>query len=204
MRAGVVAQVALLAVADVVELSLLSSSLLLWLPFWSPLTLSHRAAYYHDIFVGVVACRLEPFPEGGPTAKRLYLMVLGVLAPYRSRGIGAWARYFATRGSRRASAMLTKPHLPAGSALLREVLSALDKGKGGDVKEAYLHVWEKNAETIPFYERLGFVRGERVENYYTQRLESPHAVVLRRATVPAVGGDAGVVTVPTAAKAAAV
>lgn len=46
------------------------------------------AAYYHDIFVGVVGGFLEPFPEAGAAAKKLYLPVLAVLAPYRGRGIG--------------------------------------------------------------------------------------------------------------------
>jgi hypothetical protein len=45
-----------------------------------------RAAYYNDIFAGVVGCRIEPF-EG--TTKRLYVTVCAVLAPYRNRGIGA-------------------------------------------------------------------------------------------------------------------
>lgn len=39
-------------------------------------------AFFDDIFVGCVAARLEP------ERKAMYIMVLGVLAPYRTRGIG--------------------------------------------------------------------------------------------------------------------
>lgn len=49
-------------------------------PFLAPMP----AAFYDDIFVGCVACRVE----GEGSSKKLYMMILAVLAPYRSRGIG--------------------------------------------------------------------------------------------------------------------
>ena len=41
-------------------------------------------AYFNDLVVGGVCCRVEV--EGD--VKRLYIMTLGVLAPYRRFGIG--------------------------------------------------------------------------------------------------------------------
>ncbi len=47
--------------------------------------LLHGAAYHNDVLVGAIACRLEA--HSGNTAK-MYIVTLGVLAPYRGMRIG--------------------------------------------------------------------------------------------------------------------
>lgn len=91
----------------------------------------------------------------GPAGRRLYVMVLAVLAPYRSRGIG--------------------------SALLRSALRAADEScaKTG-ITEVVLHSAEDNTEAIAFYARFGFTVTGRVENYYRRLETTPHAVILTR------------------------
>ncbi len=49
-----------------------------------------HAAYFNDIVVGGVGCRIET--EGDQ--RRLYFITLGVLAPYRRLGIGMYIRIY--------------------------------------------------------------------------------------------------------------
>lgn len=44
-----------------------------------------QLAYYNDIVVGGVCCRVDKSQDG---QKKLYIMTLGCLAPYRRLGIG--------------------------------------------------------------------------------------------------------------------
>jgi hypothetical protein len=55
-------------------------------------------AYHNDVLVGAVCCRIEKeggqivsdkeFPLASPSSCKLYIMTLGVLAPYRRLGLG--------------------------------------------------------------------------------------------------------------------
>ncbi len=56
------------------------------LPRASPPRTRARAAFYNDIFVGVVGCQVETAADG---SKKLYIMALAVLAAYRGYGVGA-------------------------------------------------------------------------------------------------------------------
>jgi N-alpha-acetyltransferase 50 len=95
-----------------------------------------RLAFVGDQLVGAVCCRRER-PSADSSAPRVYIMTLGVLAPYRDLGIG--------RG------------------LLEHVLAAAD---GDGYAEVYLHVQVGNDDALAFYEHFGFSVKERIPNYY--------------------------------------
>ncbi|MBA0553860.1 hypothetical protein Golob_013003, partial [Gossypium lobatum] len=116
------------------------------------ITLLHaNSAYFSDICVGSIACRLEK-KEGG--AIRVYIMTLGVLAPYRGLGIG--------------------------TRLLNHVLDLCSKQK---IPEIYLHVQTNNEDAINFYKKFGFEITETIKNYYTN-IDPPDCFVLTKFTAP--------------------
>ncbi|CAI9289394.1 unnamed protein product [Lactuca saligna] len=94
-----------------------------------------KLAYYNDICVGSIACRLEKKETG---VVRVYIMTLGVLAPYRGLGIG--------------------------TKLLNHVLELSQKQNIGEI---YLHVQTNNEDAISFYKKFGFEITETIKNYYT-------------------------------------
>lgn len=88
----------------------------------------------------------------GRTKRRLYIMTLAVLAPYRGRGIG--------------------------SQLLRSTLDCFERRNLYVVDEIALHVQICNEDAMRFYtERFGFTKGEMVKNYY-RRVNPPHCYLL--------------------------
>lgn len=107
-----------------------------------------QLAYHNDVLVGAIACRLEKSAQG----PKLYILTLGVLAPYRGMG--------------------------AGAALLQRCLH-LVATQLPEVQEAVLHVQTSNEEAIRFYSRFGFEVAETIAGYY-KRLDPPDAVLLRK------------------------
>uniref|UniRef100_A0A0D9V2T0 N-acetyltransferase domain-containing protein n=1 Tax=Leersia perrieri TaxID=77586 RepID=A0A0D9V2T0_9ORYZ len=93
-----------------------------------------KLAYYSDICVGAITCRLEK-KEGGAVC--VYIMTLGVLAPYRSLGIG--------------------------TKLLNHVIELCEKQ---NIPEIYLHVQTNNDDAIAFYKKFGFEITKTIEKYY--------------------------------------
>ncbi|KAK9149752.1 hypothetical protein Scep_008509 [Stephania cephalantha] len=106
-----------------------------------------KLAYFSDICVGAIACRLEKAENG---AIRVYIMTLGVLAPYRGLGIG--------------------------TKLLNHVLDLCPKR---NILDIYLHVQTNNEDGINFYKKFGFEITDTIENYYAN-ISPPDCYVLTK------------------------
>ncbi|KAL3679746.1 hypothetical protein R1sor_022702 [Riccia sorocarpa] len=113
-----------------------------------------KLAYYADLCVGCIACRLEKKEGGGGV--RLYIMTLGVLAPYRRMGIG--------------------------SKLLKKTLEQCEQSES-PIVEVYLHVQTNNDEAVEFYKKFHFEITEEIKNYY-KHIEPPDCFVLSKILVP--------------------
>ncbi|KAK0195379.1 acyl-CoA N-acyltransferase [Armillaria mellea] len=95
-----------------------------------------KLVYYNDVPVGTICCRLET--KGDQTL--LYLMTMGILAPYRSRKLG--------------------------SESLELVLRAALSHNQPKIDKIYLHVQISNDEAKKFYERHGFQEAGIHKDYY--------------------------------------
>mmetsp|Transcript_4341 Transcript_4341/g.6627 ORF Transcript_4341/g.6627 Transcript_4341/m.6627 type:complete len:162 (-) Transcript_4341:198-683(-) len=112
----------------------------------------NKFAYHNGFIIGAICCRVQD--------DKIYIMTLGVLPAYRGRKVGQ-----------------------------KLVQSVLDHGESGECKckgsdknsvnGIMLHVQISNDDAINFYEKLGFEKGEMVENYY-KRIDPPHCYVLKK------------------------
>ncbi|XP_065213187.1 probable N-acetyltransferase san [Planococcus citri] len=109
-----------------------------------------KLAYYNDIVVGAVCCRID-LEQG----RRLYIMTLGCLYPYRRLGIG--------------------------TMMVQHVLNYVEKD--GNFDSIYLHVQLNNDGAIEFYKKFGFEIVETKEHYY-KRIEPADAYVLEKVLKP--------------------
>jgi len=107
-----------------------------------------KLAYYNDIVVGAVCCRVD---NSGPGGRKLYIMTLGCLAPYRRLGIG--------------------------TLMLEHVLNYVEKD--GGFSSIFLHVQVNNDSAIDFYKKFDFHIVETKEQYY-KRIEPADAHVLEK------------------------
>jgi ribosomal protein S18 acetylase RimI-like enzyme len=106
-----------------------------------------RLAYYNDVVVGGVCCRIDTSED----KRRLYIMTLGCLAPYRRLGIG--------------------------TIMLEHVLGFVKAD--GKFDSIFLHVQVNNDSAINFYEKFGFSIVETKQAYY-KRIEPADAHVLQK------------------------
>lgn len=110
-----------------------------------------KMAFFDKIFVGAICCRFEPSAEADAKQRKLYMLSLGVLAPYRRRGVA--------------------------SALLDHILTHARQDK--NIESIYLHVKTTNKDAIEFYEAQGFKSGKVVDGYYANiDRQSPNALIL--------------------------
>lgn len=119
-----------------------------------------KLAFFNDIVVGAVCCR----EDKSPGQRRLYIMTLGCLAPYRRLGIG--------------------------TVMVQHILQLC--ADDGNFDNVFLHVQVNNDVAIKFYEQFGFEVKERKEAYY-KRIEPADAFVLQKTfrEPPAAGAAAG-------------
>jgi len=108
-----------------------------------------KLAYCNDIVVGAVCCRIDTTSD--PNARKLYIMTLGCLAPYRRLGIG--------------------------TKMVEHVLNIVSKD--GNYDSVFLHVQINNESAINFYRNFGFDVVETKQNYY-KRIEPADAYVLEK------------------------
>ncbi|KPA73581.1 putative acetyltransferase [Leptomonas pyrrhocoris] len=110
----------------------------------------NQVAFFHDLLVGSITCRLEKAEEEG--ALNLYIMTIGVLEPYRNMQIGA--------------------------RLLQAVLTAVYHDAKVRIAAVTLHV-QVGSPALAFYRRFNFEEVRVVEKYYSD-LEECNAILLRR------------------------
>lgn len=106
-----------------------------------------KLAYYNDIVVGAVCCRVDT----SENSRRLYIMTLGCLSPYRRLGVG--------------------------TVMVEHVLRHVEKD--GNYDNVYLHVQVNNTGAIDFYKKFGFEIHETKKHYY-KRIEPADAHVLQK------------------------
>ncbi|CAE6433923.1 unnamed protein product [Rhizoctonia solani] len=121
--------------------------------------------------VGQVTCSLKPSEREGEA--RIYGMLMGVLAPYRSLGIGSYvgqhlldaiAAHNSYVRALQAVGPITPPALSEGQFEdpLR-ILSVLP------ITSIFMHVHVLNTGARRLYERYGFTERKRLENFYRRK-----------------------------------
>ncbi|KAG5487690.1 hypothetical protein LSCM1_08053 [Leishmania martiniquensis] len=110
----------------------------------------NQLAFYYDILVGSIMCRLEKTATDGEYV--LYIMTIGVLEAYR--------------------------HMRIGSRLLQTILTAVHNESRTRIVAVTLHV-QVGSPALQFYRKFDFEEVRLVENYYSD-LEECNAILLRR------------------------
>ncbi|KAJ1310437.1 hypothetical protein OPQ81_007170 [Rhizoctonia solani] len=133
--------------------------------------------------IGQATCSLKPSEHEGEA--RIYGMLMGVLPPYRSLGIGTYAGQYlldaiATHNSYvrtlQAVGPTTPPALSEGQ--LNDPLCVLSTLP---ITSIFMHVHVLNTGARRLYERYGFTERKRLENFY--RRKGPEDTITKDAWV---------------------
>ncbi|KAG8712436.1 hypothetical protein FRC09_019880, partial [Ceratobasidium sp. 395] len=115
--------------------------------------------YYNDIPVGAVCSRIEKGQRSDEAC--VYIMTMGVLAPYRSLGLGSMAlRQVFTAASNYNTALASAPKSQSSST------TSTFNPSQRKITSFYLHVHVPNTDARTFYERFGFIEKEKIVGYY--------------------------------------
>jgi ribosomal protein S18 acetylase RimI-like enzyme len=111
----------------------------------------NKFAYHNGFVIGAICSRIQKDGD----ASKISILTLGVLPCYRGRHVG--------------------------TKLVQSLLdyATSEESRKMGIDEIILHVQISNQDAIRFYERLGFEKGEMVEDYY-KRIDPPHCYVLRK------------------------
>lgn len=138
-------------------------------------------------------CRYEILPSSSPAKVKVYVMTLGVLAPYRRLGIASnLISHLLTVASPGTIVSLPDPDAPAPPpAPAKKATDSKADGKDKKKKEEpkvptkdyeieciYLHVQTSNEEARKFYEKHNFKVGQEIKEYYRVGVEPRSAWVL--------------------------
>lgn len=130
-----------------------------------------------------IICRFEPATE---ESTKLYIMTLGVLAPYRRLGLATKLLQNALEQAgpgktvslpdpRESAASEPKPNDTDNK---KKDKKNTPKTKDFKVESVYLNVQTTNVEARSFYERNGFKVKEELPTYYQEGIEPRSAWVL--------------------------
>lgn len=156
-----------------------------------------RPALFNDIPVGNLCCRYEYKWSSSSSSLppvNVYIMTLGVLAPYRRLGIGrALIDHLFSVVSPGTELDLPDPNEPSPS-VSQQVAEKVEKNQGQPaavakaartkkkfrVESIFLHVQTSNDEAREFYKAQGFAEEEIISEYYRQGVEPRSAVLLAK------------------------
>ncbi|CAO1635855.1 unnamed protein product [Parajaminaea phylloscopi] len=165
-----------------------------------------KLALFNDIPVGNVCCKFEySWPDASSSSSssssllptvNVYIMTLGVLAPYRHLGIGKrLVSHLVEAAGPNVELDLPNPDETIQQQQREQQQQAAKKAKDSKdqskaaaaasiptkkfrVESIYLHVQTNNDDARAFYKAQGFVEEETISEYYRQGVEPRSAVVL--------------------------